>query len=389
MDIAASGFASFLAGNGERLLAAASPLCLVAAASDIALTAIAYLVRTKPSTPVSLLGTLAPEAVVDATAALKRIGYRLTAEVGPAGPAVLFTASREEAAAAAPNQPAATPAPTTARPIVIISSCKDADASGDARYNGGYKIYNLWVKLLRGKGFQAYIATYDGSHTPWLIEHQPTISLNTVKKWKDAGLPLQFVTGWADATAFIELADSLYYYDCELTYSSGPHKDILARLIQSGKIKTIGSNSRIQQGWHMTVGTGLATPVCLIIHRRPETTRQVLAAIRTVRPRRLFVVADGPRPQVPGEAALCHAAREAALSVDWDCTVTPLFAAGNLGLRDRVRSGLDAVFAAVPEAIILEDDCRPDPTFFRYAAELLERYRDDPRVMYRRCPAAV
>jgi len=251
VDIAASGFASFLAGNGERLLAAASPLCLVAAASDIALTAIAYLVRTKPSTPVSLLGTLAPEAVVDATAALKRIGYRLTAEVGPAGPAVLFTASREEAAAAAPNQPAATPAPTTARPIVIISSCKDADASGDARYNGGYKIYNLWVKLLRGKGFQAYIATYDGSHTLWLIEHQPTISLNTVKKWKDAGLPLQFVTGWADATAFIELADSLYYYDCELTYSSGPHKDILARLIQSGKIKTIGSNSRIQQGWHM------------------------------------------------------------------------------------------------------------------------------------------
>ena len=131
----------------------------------------------------------------------------------------------------------------------------------------------------------------------------------------------------------------------------------------------------------MTIGTGLATPVCLIIHRRPETTRQVLAAIRTVRPRRLFVVADGPRPQVPGEAALCRAAREAALSVDWDCTVTPLFAAGNLGLRDRVRSGLDAVFAAVPEAIILEDDCRPDPTFFRYAAELLERYRDDPRVM--------
>jgi len=131
----------------------------------------------------------------------------------------------------------------------------------------------------------------------------------------------------------------------------------------------------------MTVGTGLATPVCLIIHRRPETTRQVLAAIRTVRPRRLFVVADGPRPHVPGEAALCRAAREAALAVDWDCAVTPLFAADNLGLRHRVRSGLDAVFAAVPEAIILEDDCRPDPTFFGYAAELLERYRDDPRVM--------
>jgi len=28
----------------------------------------------------------------------------------------------------------------------------------------------------------------------------------------------------------------------------------------------------------------------------------------------------------------------------------------------------------------LEDDCLPDPTFFRFAEELLARYRDDPRV---------
>jgi hypothetical protein len=34
----------------------------------------------------------------------------------------------------------------------------------------------------------------------------------------------------------------------------------------------------------------------------------------------------------------------------------------------------------VPEAIILEDDCLPDPSFFRFCQELLARYRDDPRV---------
>jgi hypothetical protein len=41
---------------------------------------------------------------------------------------------------------------------------------------------------------------------------------------------------------------------------------------------------------------------------------------------------------------------------------------------------LNWVFEQVPEAIILEDDCVPDPTFFRYASELLERYRDNPSV---------
>jgi hypothetical protein len=46
----------------------------------------------------------------------------------------------------------------------------------------------------------------------------------------------------------------------------------------------------------------------------------------------------------------------------------------------RVSSGLDWVFEQVPEAIILEDDCLPHPTFFRFCQELLERYRDDERV---------
>src|SRR5262249_12294063 len=35
----------------------------------------------------------------------------------------------------------------------------------------------------------------------------------------------------------------------------------------------------------------------------------------------------------------------------------------------------------VDRAIILEDDCVPDPSFFRFCDELLERYHDDRRVM--------
>ncbi|MGH7146327.1 MAG: hypothetical protein ACREIJ_00285 [Nitrospiraceae bacterium] len=44
-------------------------------------------------------------------------------------------------------------------------------------------------------------------------------------------------------------------------------------------------------------------------------------------------------------------------------------------------SGIDWVFEQVEEAIILEDDCLPLPTFFRFCDELLERYRHDERVM--------
>ena len=122
------------------------------------------------------------------------------------------------------------------------------------------------------------------------------------------------------------------------------------------------------------------SPVALFLFQRPETTARVMDAIRAVRPRELYLVADGPRANVPEDAARCAQAREIALQVDWECAVKTHFAETNLGLRARVESGLNWLFEQVEEAIILEDDCIPDVTFFRFCDETLERFRDDARV---------
>lgn len=123
----------------------------------------------------------------------------------------------------------------------------------------------------------------------------------------------------------------------------------------------------------------LDIPAAFLIYRRPDVTRRVFAAIAAARPRRLYVIADGPRDE--SEAARCAATRAIIEEVDWPCEVFTNYAQTNLGLKRRVSSGLDWVFAHEEQAIILEDDCLPDPTFFRFCAELLERYRDDERVM--------
>lgn len=128
-------------------------------------------------------------------------------------------------------------------------------------------------------------------------------------------------------------------------------------------------------------GWQLRTPVAFLIFNRPETTRRVFEAIRYARPPRLLVVADGPRPNVPGDAERCSAARAVIDSVDWECQVVTNYAEANMGCKRRVSSGLTWVFDTVEEAIILEDDCLPHPTFFRFCEELLERYRSDERVM--------
>ncbi|MBA4056200.1 MAG: nucleotide-diphospho-sugar transferase, partial [Marivirga sp.] len=126
---------------------------------------------------------------------------------------------------------------------------------------------------------------------------------------------------------------------------------------------------------------GLETPVLLLIFNRPDTTRRVFEAIRKARPKRLFVAADGPRQHKPEDADRCAKARKIATDVDWECEVKTFFRDTNVGCGRGPSGGISWFFEHVDEGIILEDDCLPSPLFFRFCAELLERYRDDKRVM--------
>lgn len=125
----------------------------------------------------------------------------------------------------------------------------------------------------------------------------------------------------------------------------------------------------------------LQPPVLFLVFNRPGTTAQVFEAIREARPARLYVAADGPRADRPGEAERCEEARRIATQVDWPCEVKTLFRDHNLGCRVGVSMALDWFFEQEEEGIVLEDDCVPSQSFFPYCAELLERYRHDERVM--------
>jgi predicted O-linked N-acetylglucosamine transferase (SPINDLY family)/glycosyltransferase involved in cell wall biosynthesis/predicted O-methyltransferase YrrM len=127
--------------------------------------------------------------------------------------------------------------------------------------------------------------------------------------------------------------------------------------------------------WHVN------TPIAFFIFNRPDTTARVFEAIRQAQPSKLLVVADGPRSTRTGEAEKCSATRAIIDQVDWKCEVLTNYSDVNLGCRYRVSSGLDWVFEKVEEAIILEDDCLPHPTFFRFCEELLEWYRHDHRIV--------
>lgn len=126
--------------------------------------------------------------------------------------------------------------------------------------------------------------------------------------------------------------------------------------------------------------TGLEVPVGLLLFNRPDHTAKVLSVLARVKPRVLLVVADGPRPDHPEDVKRCREVRALVEQVDWDCEVRTRYADMNLGVGAGVSGGCDWFFTQSDRVIVLEDDCVPDPTFFRYCVELLERYRDDQRV---------
>jgi hypothetical protein len=124
------------------------------------------------------------------------------------------------------------------------------------------------------------------------------------------------------------------------------------------------------------------TPILFLIFNRPQETQKVFEAIRKVQPNQLFVAADGPRTNKIGEKDICAQTRAIVNGIDWDCKVTTLFREDNLGCRHAVSSAIDWFFSQVPEGIILEDDCIPDPSFFSFCETLLEKYRFDTRIMH-------
>lgn len=121
-------------------------------------------------------------------------------------------------------------------------------------------------------------------------------------------------------------------------------------------------------------------PVVLLCFNRPDMTARVFSAIRAAAPAELYLVMDGPRANVPHDERLVAETRAVISAVDWPCTVVTDFAPRNLGLKKRISSGLDFVFSHTRQAIILEDDCVPDSSFFPFMTELLSRYEDDSRV---------
>ncbi|MCK5449780.1 nucleotide-diphospho-sugar transferase [Candidatus Pacearchaeota archaeon] len=120
----------------------------------------------------------------------------------------------------------------------------------------------------------------------------------------------------------------------------------------------------------------LTTPILYLVFNRLDTVKQTFQEIQKAKPQKLFIAADGPRTNE--EKKKTDTVRKYILSkIDWDCKVKTLFRNKNLGCRYAVSSAIDWFFENVEQGIILEDDCLPDQSFFRFCQEMLDKYKDN------------
>lgn len=123
------------------------------------------------------------------------------------------------------------------------------------------------------------------------------------------------------------------------------------------------------------------TPILFIIFNRPDTTERVFEVIKKIKPKRLYIAADGPRSDRQGEAELCIKTRHIATAIDWPCEVKTRFLDKNIGCRNAVPEAISWFFSHEEKGIILEDDCLADPSFFYFCENLLDKYCNDQEIM--------
>lgn len=132
----------------------------------------------------------------------------------------------------------------------------------------------------------------------------------------------------------------------------------------------------------MNYKENLEKPLLFLVFNRPEKTKLVWEEIRKAKPKKLYISADGPRFDKPEDNDKCEEVRDIVRNIDWNCDAKFLFHEKNHGCSLAGKTAFDWVFNQEEEMIELEDDTVPSQSFFWFAQEVLEKYKNHNNVGY-------
>ena len=71
------------------------------------------------------------------------------------------------------------------------------------------------------------------------------------------------------------------------------------------------------------------SPILIIIFNRPDFVKKLIDILREVQPKKIYVVADGPREGNEFDKDKCKNAREQINNIDWECDIKKKYSDNN------------------------------------------------------------
>jgi hypothetical protein len=120
--------------------------------------------------------------------------------------------------------------------------------------------------------------------------------------------------------------------------------------------------------------------VLITAFNRPQQLEQLLNILCQVGISRIYVVIDGPRDEFPSDQALVDDVEKVAKAAQWVSKLDVRKRQRNLGCGLSPANAIAQTLSIEERLIVLEDDCRPTPTFFEYMRQGLAIYSTNEEV---------
>lgn len=119
-------------------------------------------------------------------------------------------------------------------------------------------------------------------------------------------------------------------------------------------------------------------PILITVYNRPDLFKKLLTNLKKNKPSKIYIKGDGPKNEI--DRKKIKSIKKIISLIDWKCKIFNNFSSVNVGCRKSVTEGLNWFFSKEKFGIILEDDCLPNVSFFRYCEILLKKFYNNKRI---------
>ncbi len=121
------------------------------------------------------------------------------------------------------------------------------------------------------------------------------------------------------------------------------------------------------------------TPLLLLIYNRPKETQILITRLKKFKPKYLYIFSDGPKKNKK-DHDLNLECKKIIDKINWEVKIKKYYLKKNYGCKHAVSIGLDWFFKNEKKGIILEDDCIPSISFFKFCSWGLDKFQNNKKI---------